>query len=190
MKKIWLLILSMTLIALSGCGLDKTKPYQMKSFTFTNQNGKAFGSESLKGKVWVANFIFTNCDTVCPPMTANMAALQKRLRAEDLPVELVSFSVDPAVDTPNKLKKYIAGFTEDESNWQMLTGYTQEQIETFGREEFQTLIQKPESSNQVIHNTNFYLVNQHGEIVEEYSFTLGAHSDDMIKDIKKTLSNS
>lgn len=188
MKKLWLLILSMTLITLSGCSLDKTKPYQMKTFTFTNQNGTAFGSENLKGKVWIANFIFTNCDTVCPPMTTNMAALQKRLKAEDLSVELVSFSVDPTADTPEKLKSYMSKFTKDQSNWQMLTGYTQEQIETFGREEFQTLIQKPDSSDQVIHNTNFYLVNRNGEIVNEYSFTLGTHSDDMIQDVRKTLS--
>ncbi|HEY9576539.1 MAG TPA: SCO family protein, partial [Pseudobacillus sp.] len=183
MKKTWLLLFSVALVILTACGLNETKSYQMKPFTFTNQNGKAFSNEELKGKVWIANFIFTSCDTVCPPMTANMAALQKRLKSENLPVELVSFSVDPAVDTPEKLKKYIANFTKDESNWQLLTGYTQEQIEVFGREEFQTLIQKPESSDQVIHNTNFYLVNQSGEIVNEYSFTLGTHSDDIIKDV-------
>ncbi|OCA91745.1 SCO family protein [Pseudobacillus wudalianchiensis] len=189
MRKNPLLILGIILVILSACSLNETKPYQMKPFTFTNQNGKPFGSENLKGKVWIANFIFTNCDTVCPPMTANMAALQKRLKAEHLPVDLVSFSVDPAVDTPEKLKKYLANFTEDESNWQMLTGYTQEQIEAFGREAFQTLVQKPASSDQVIHNTNFYLVNQNGEIINEYSFTAGTHSDDIMKDVKKVLGN-
>ncbi|KZR59762.1 SCO family protein [Pseudobacillus badius] len=188
MKKTWLLALSIALIILSACGLTEPKPYQMKPFTFTDHNNKAFGSKELKGKVWVANFIFTSCDTVCPPMTANMAELQKRLKDENLPAELVSFSVDPAVDTPEKLKKYMAAFTEDDSNWHMLTGYTQEQIETFGREEFQTLIQKPESSDQVIHNTNFYLVDQNGEIVNEYSFNLNSHSEDIIKDVKKALS--
>lgn len=188
MKKIGLLIIS-ALWILSACSSTETKPYQLQPFTFINQNEQAFGSKELKGKVWLANFIFTSCDTVCPPMTANMAALQKRLKKEGLSVELVSFSVDPAVDTPAKLKSYMDNFTKDESNWNMLTGYTQEEIEKFGREEFQTLIQKPESSDQVIHNTNFYLVDRNGKIVNEYSFASGTHSDDIVKDVKQALSN-
>ncbi|KAB7704204.1 redoxin domain-containing protein [Bacillus aerolatus] len=189
MKKIWLLLLSVSFAILSACSLNETKPYEMASFTFTNQNGKAFEIENLKGKVWMADFIFTSCDTVCPPMTANMAALQRKFKEEDIHIELVSISVDPTVDTPEKLKAYIGKFTEDESNWNMLTGYSQEEIEVFAREEFQTLIQKPTSSDQVIHSTNFYLINQNGEIVKEYSFTLGAHNDEIIKDVKQLASN-
>ncbi|MFK2825423.1 SCO family protein [Bacillus sp. B190/17] len=188
MRKTRLLMLNTAFILLSACGLTEVKPYQMQSFTFMNQNEQSFGTDNLKGKVWIANFIFTNCDTVCPPMTANMAALQKKLKEENIGVELVSFSVDPAADTPRKLKTYIANFTEDESNWNMLTGYTQQEIEWFGREEFQTLIQKPKSSDQVIHNTNLYLVNKDGEIVNEYIFTSGTNSEEIINDVKKLVS--
>ncbi|WP_219914242.1 SCO family protein, partial [Bacillus paranthracis] len=47
--------------------------WDLETFQFTNQDGKPFGTKDLKGKVWVADFMFTNCQTVCPPMTANMA---------------------------------------------------------------------------------------------------------------------
>ncbi|WP_094777216.1 SCO family protein [Domibacillus aminovorans] len=182
-----IMILVMVLISgfLSACNFNGNEPYQMKSFTFTNQHGQDFGVEDLKGKVWIADFIFTSCETVCPPMTANMAALQKKLKSEDIPVEFVSISVDPSVDTPEKLREFMKKFTEDDSNWNMLTGYSQQEIEKFAREEFQTLIQKPESSDQVIHGTNFYLINQNGEIINDYSFTLGDDFKEIIADVKK-----
>lgn len=186
MKKTIVVFIFMTLIV-SGCGLGKEKEYQMKSFTFTNQNGENFGTEQLKDKVWIADFIFTSCETVCPPMTAGMAALQKQLKEENLDVQLVSISVDPDVDTPEKLKEFMQKFSKDESNWNMLTGFSQKEIETFAREEFQSLVQKPESSDQVIHGTNFYLVNRHGEIVDDYSFTQGKQFQELISDVKKQL---
>ena len=91
-----------------------------------------------------------------------MADLQKKFKEEGIQVEFVSFTVDPTVDSPEVLKEYIHQFTDDETNWHILTGYTQEEIEVFAREQFQTIVQKPSSSNQVIHGTNFYLINQQG----------------------------
>ncbi|USK34561.1 SCO family protein [Bacillus sp. F19] len=187
MKKTMFLLLILICVLLSACQFNDEKPYQMKSFTYTNQDGEAFGTDDLKGKVWIADFIFTSCETVCPPMTANMAALQKDLKEEELTVELVSISVDPSVDTPEKLQAFMQRFTEDESNWNMLTGYSQEEIEKFARDEFQTLVQKPSSSDQVIHGTNFYLINKNGEIVNDYSFTHGNHFKKIIADVKKQM---
>lgn len=181
------LFIVLSLGFLSACNLNGNESYQMKSFTFINQKGQDFGVEDLNGKVWIADFIFTSCETVCPPMTANMASLQKKFKSEDIPVEFVSMSVDPAVDTPDKLKSFMGKFTEDDSNWNMLTGYSQQEIEEFARDEFQTLIQKPESSDQVIHGTNFYLINQNGEIVNDYSFTQGDVFEKIIADVKKQL---
>lgn len=187
MKKTALILMIFSCVIQSACQFNDERPYQMKSFTYTNQDEQAFGTNDLKGKVWIADFIFTSCETVCPPMTANMAALQKELKAEDLPVELVSISVDPAIDTPVKLKSYMQKFTKDDSNWNMLTGYSQKEIEKFARDEFQTLVQKPEASDQVIHGTNFYLINKNGEIVNDYSFTHGNHFKKLIADVKKQL---
>ena len=183
MKKILLLLISCCLL-LSACKSNKEAIFQMEPFSYTDQNGQSFGSENLKGKVWIADFIFTNCDTVCPPMTASMAALQKELTNQNLDVVLVSFSVDPTIDTPDVLKKYMGKFTTNSSNWHMLTGYKQAEIEAFAREEFQTLIQKPSSSDQVIHSTSFYLINQQGEVVNSYGFQQ-SHFEEMIAAIKQ-----
>jgi protein SCO1/2 len=184
MKKTCLILLTLCFLFVTACGKNNVATYQMQSFTFTDQNGQPFGVENLKGKVWIANFIFTNCETVCPPMTASMAALREEIKKENIQVEFVSFSVDPTVDMPEVLKKYLEKFTVDYSNWHLLTGYDQTEIETFAREEFQTLIQKPKSSNQVIHSTSFYLIDQNGKVVNNYEFQK-SHFNDIIKDIKK-----
>ena len=68
-------------VFLSSCGtskIDNPLNYDVQSFSFQNQDGKAVTLESLKGQVWVADFIFTNCETICPPMTSHMAELQNK----------------------------------------------------------------------------------------------------------------
>ena len=157
-------------LMLTGCNFYQEEGPIIQPFEFTNQHGEPFGSDQLAGKVWVADFIFTNCETVCPPMTIAMADLQEELKSQGLEVELVSFSVDPAVDTPEALKAYVENFTEDQSNWHLLTGYAQEEIEEFALEEFQTLVHKPSETDQVLHGVNFYVVNPEGMLIDEFSF--------------------
>lgn len=118
-------------------------------------------------------------------MTVEMAQLQEKLHEEGIDMEFVSFTVDPLVDSPDVLKKYLQDFTEDDSNWHALTGYSQEAIETFAREQFQTMVQKPASSSQVIHGTNFYLIDKNGALVNEYNYISNSYVKEMIKDIKK-----
>lgn len=88
------------------------------AFTMTDQNSKQVTNGDLRGKVWVANFIFTRCSGVCPVMTGKMYQLQEALKD----VSLVSFSVDPEYDRPDKLKAYAGIALADESRWHFLTG--------------------------------------------------------------------
>ncbi|MRX71880.1 redoxin domain-containing protein [Bacillus lacus] len=173
------------LLCLSACAPGTSSGYHMQEFTFKNQKGEDFGTDQLKGKTWIADFIFTNCETVCPPMTANMAFLQSKLQEAGIEAEFVSFSVDPQTDSPQVLSDYQQKFSGNPENWNMLTGYTQKEIETFAREAFQTLVQKPQSSDQVIHSTNFYLIGPDGKILRSYSFTEGIYAEKIIKEIKK-----
>src|SRR5690625_7542927 len=79
--------------------------------------------EDLNGSWWVADFVFTNCTTVCLPMSTNMSALQDKLAEENIDVQLVSFSVDPDYDQPEVLREYAEDYEADLSNWTFLTGY-------------------------------------------------------------------
>ncbi|MGO4888479.1 SCO family protein [Anaerobacillus sp. MEB173] len=135
-------------------------------FSYTNQHGEPFGSEDLAGQYWIANMIFTNCNTVCPPMTINMARLQEMLRDSGLSeVQLVSFSVDPANDTPASLKEFGEKLNADFSNWNFLTGYEQEEFADMAYETFMTIVENEPDSDQVQHGTSFYLIDPTGLVV-------------------------
>lgn len=160
-------------ILLSSCGgqevIQNQLNWSLEDFEYTNQFGEPFGKKDLQGKVWIANFIFTNCNTVCPPITANMARLQRLIDKEGLDnVALVSYSVDPEVDTPEILQKFASKFTENQKNWYFLTGYVQEHIEQFAKENFRFFIQKIEGQDQVSHGTDLFLIDQSGTIVKSY----------------------
>ncbi|ENQ3106366.1 protein SCO1/2 [Bacillus sp. 491mf] len=169
----------------SGSKLRKPLNWDVESFQYINQNGEKFGTKDLKGKVWVADLVFTNCQTVCPPMTANLAKLQKMAKEEKLDVQFVSFSVDPEVDTPEKLKAFVQKFTDDTKNWNLLTGYSQNDIKKFAEKNFKTLADKPDNSDQVMHGTQFYLVDQNGKVMKEYSGIKNTPYDDILRDIKR-----
>lgn len=171
------------LITACGQGIKNPLNWEISNFTFKNQEGKDFGLTDLKGNVWIADFIFTNCTTVCLPMMSNMAELQGKLKGEGLNIELVSFSVDPEVDTPKVLKEYAKNYNADLSSWNLLTGYSQKTIEDFALKNFRTVAQKPDTSNQVIHGTSFYLIDTEGKVVKEYS-GLEFPIDEIIKDVK------
>lgn len=92
------------------------------TFSLASQRGDTFGSTELQGRVWIANFMFTSCPSSCPRLTRHMARVQARLRNEGARLRLVSFSVDPSVDTPDRLRTYGAQYGVDPGIWSLLTG--------------------------------------------------------------------
>jgi protein SCO1/2 len=117
------------LLALSaGCarrGADAGGPLPKLgavTFALTDHDAQPFGADRLTGKVWAAAFMFTRCPTVCPVMTARMAHVQKLARERDVPLSLLSFSVDPAHDTPEVLRAFARERGLDTSDWVFLTG--------------------------------------------------------------------
>lgn len=169
-RTLWISTLLLFSLLLAGCGQAIEDPlnWEIEDFTFTNQENEEFGLSDLKGEVWVADFVFTNCTTVCLPMTSNMVDLQKQFKEEGLDVKIVSFSVDPTVDTPEILKSYAENYGADLSSWNLLTGYSPEDIDQFAMKNFQVLARKPENTDQVIHGTSFYLVDQNGVVMKDY----------------------
>ncbi|MFD2044808.1 SCO family protein [Ornithinibacillus salinisoli] len=155
-------------------------------FEFTTQDNETLKLEDLEGKWWIADLIFTNCTTVCSPMTTNMANLQEKMKAEEIDVELVSFSVDPDHDTPEVLKEYAAKHNADLGNWSFLTGYDFQTIKELSIKSFQSsLLEAPEGSDQLTHGTSFYLVNPEGEVIKKYKGTFSEETDLIIDDLKK-----
>jgi protein SCO1/2 len=91
-------------------------------FDLTDENGRPFGSGDLDGKVWVASFIFTRCATICPRITSRMAEVQRRTQQLAPALHLVSFSVDPEYDTPERLRDYARSHHASPRLWSFLTG--------------------------------------------------------------------
>ena len=100
--------------------LTETVAVSVPDFSLTNQQGEPLGLSDMAGKIWVADFIFTNCPTICPAMTQEMARLQSEFVAD--PVYFVSFSVDPERDTPRVLSRYASAYGADDRRWHFLTG--------------------------------------------------------------------
>ena len=175
MKKswFWISIMLFTLL-LSGCSNYKFKgniELELEDFTATDHRGEEITLDDLKGEPWLAMFIFTNCDTICTPMTYNMADIQKRLVEEGLEqYKIVAFSVDPVRDTPEVLTEYLSFYPiEDESKWHLLTGYDQKWVEQFAYDNFRTFVKMPEKGDQIVHANTFYLVDENGVAVKNYT---------------------
>jgi protein SCO1/2 len=156
---------------------------QLPAFEFTDQDGKPFGSAQLDGGLWVANFIFTSCPTVCPAFTAQMKGLQGRLPDGGQRPLLVSFSVDPETDTPPVLKDYAARHGADSAGWRFLTGPT-ETIRSIVVEGFKTSIEPdPSRVGNILHGSHFVLVDEQMRLRGYYGAQDPDAHDRLLEDI-------
>lgn len=174
-------------VALSGCG-QKPRPLavygEIPDFVLTAQTGEEFRSGSLKGKVWVADFIFTNCTGPCPRMSSQMRQVQRA--ANDLPdVRLVSFTVDPARDTPEVLAAYARRFRAEPDRWYFLTG-PREILHQLKREAFKL----GEVDGSLNHSTYFVLVDQQSRVRGYYGTSEGKSLQQLVADVKRLLEES
>src|SRR5699024_94599 len=182
----WVFTLLLFVIFLSACGdqYNGDFSYKVQDFTFTNQDGEKVSKSDLEGEFWVADFIFTNCTTVCPPMTSNMASLQDQLKEAGLEdVKLVSFSVDPKNDKPKTLKKYAKQRGGTFENWDLLTGYDFETIKEFSVKSFKSAVEQLPDSDQVMHGTSFFLVTPEGNAIKNYDGRKAANMEKIVEDI-------
>jgi len=133
-------------------------------FTLTERSGEKVPLNDLKGKVWIADFIFTNCGGSCPIMSSTMANFQEQLK-DVKNILLVSFSVDPERDTPEVLRQYAELYKASPSRWLFLTG-DKNKIGYLTREGFHLAIAADSSSavEPIIHSTMFVLVDREGVI--------------------------
>ena len=146
-----------------------TKFYPLPEFSLTDQADKTVTLADLKGKVWVADFIFTNCGGTCPMMTDKMRKLQERLPAE---IRMVSITVDPDRDTPKALAAYAAEHGATRERWLFLTGDKQSLYDLCVKG-FKLPLDESggTAAEPIAHSTRFVLVDKQGEIRGYYSGT-------------------
>lgn len=159
-------------------------------FSFLDQNGKVFTQNDVKGKVFVAEYFFTTCGTICPKMNMQMQRVHKAYRSNDK-LEILSFTVNPEVDTVEQMKRYAAEHGADSKQWHFLTG-NKEQLYDLARKSFFVL--KPaEAENQgdvgsdFIHTNNFVLVDEKMRIRGYYDGTSEEEVSKLIHDIDHLL---
>lgn len=182
--------IAILMVVLVACG-GKPKPndydWKVAAFEATDQDGQPFNTEQMKGKVWLVNFAFTSCNTVCPPMTFNLTQIQDKLKENGIQdVHILSFSVDPTIDSPEKIKKFLGKYKADITHWRFVTGYDQAAIESYSRETFKSHVQKVEGDDQVNHPTSIFLVDQEGTVLTRYN-GLEPQEDKILEDVKSLL---
>ena len=155
---------------------------QLPDFSLTDQRGVPFALSDLQDKVWVADFIFTSCGTICPPMTVEMARLQDEFAAADL--HFVSFSVDPERDTPEVLTRYADYYGADGGRWSFLTGQ-KEAIYQLAHEGFN--LATGHRGSEILHSTRFVLVDQNQQVRGYYDSRSKAHLQQLRQDMQTLL---
>jgi cytochrome oxidase Cu insertion factor (SCO1/SenC/PrrC family) len=119
-----LFLVFVVLAAGVGCqsGASKDEGTKLPAFVLTDQNGADFGSSDLEDEIWVANFFFSHCKTICPQVLGAMRVLMDHAEREGYPIRLVSITVDPDNDDPKTLKILAEKMKADPARWRFLTG--------------------------------------------------------------------
>jgi protein SCO1 len=148
------------LLGLAGCAPREELPIigNVPEFQMVSQDGKVFDSRALAGHVWVADFIFTNCPGPCLRMSSQMHRVQSET-ASVPDIRLLSFSVDPARDTPPVLAAFASKYQPDAARWFFLTGKP-ETLQMLSRETFKL----GDVDGTMNHSTRFALVDKRGRI--------------------------
>ena len=133
------------------------------NFSFTNQDGKTITNKDYENKVFVVEFFFTNCPTICPKMNKNMVKIQNTF-SENKHFGIVSFSIDPKRDTPEQLKKYALEKGATMKNWHFLTGEL-DSIYKLSNKGFKLYAgENPEAEGGFEHSGLFALIDKNGFI--------------------------
>ena len=159
------------------------KYHKIKDFSLLNQNGHKITQEDYNNKIYVADFFFTTCPTICPIMTENMGYLQNKL-IDNPEILLVSFSVTPEIDSVQQLKKYAIEKNVIDSKWNLLTGDRKE-IYDLARKSY--LVAKNDGDGgkyDMIHTENFVLVDKEKRIRGFYDGTNQLEMDKLLNDIR------
>ena len=159
-----------------------SKYHTIADFSFTNQNGKTITQKDYEGKVYVADFFFTTCGSICPKMTTNLSDVQKAF-ANNPKVKLLSFTVFPETDNVPVLKAYAKKNQVNDAKWNLVTGDKKE-IYTLARKSYLAVkLGKPNELYDMVHTENFVLVDTKKRVRGFYDGTNKEDIKRLIEDI-------
>lgn len=168
--------------------VDSTIQYQKKyhkiaDFSLINQNGETITQDDYKDKIYVADFFFTTCQTICPIMTKNMHEVQKAFIADN-DVKMLSHTVTPEIDTVAQLKRYAQEKGVNASKWNLVTG-DKKQIYELARKSYLAVKDDGDGGPfDMIHTENFMLIDKERQIRGYYDGTDPKEIERLIEDIK------
>ena len=158
------------------------KYHKISDFSLTNQNGDTITQDYYENKIYIADFFFTTCPTICPIMTKNMFEVQQKTLKQN--VLLVSYSVTPEIDSIAQLKKYALENKVNDNKWNLLTG-DKKQIYELARKSY--LVAKNDGDGgkyDMIHTENFVLIDKEKRIRGYYDGTNKEDIDKLLSDVK------
>ena len=146
-----------------------SKYHKISDFELINQNGETITQEYYKNKIYVADFFFTTCQSICPIMTKNMLELQEQLK-NDKEILLLSHTVTPEIDSVQQLKKYALENRIDDDKWNLVTG-EKKQIYELARKSYLAVEDSEFGNFDMIHTENFMLIDKKRQIRGFYDGT-------------------
>ncbi|MFM1934689.1 MAG: hypothetical protein RL360_1570 [Bacteroidota bacterium] len=157
--------------------------HQIPSFRFLNQDSVFVSEKDVKGKVYVADFFFTTCPTICPKMKTQMLRIYERYKDRD-EVRIISHSIDPDFDTQNVLKDYAARLQVKAPKWNLLTG-NKAAIYQLGQKSYMVSAQEdPNEAGGFVHSGAFILVDKNRHVRGIYDGTVEAEVNHLLEDME------
>jgi len=155
--------------------------HKIADFKLINQNGEIVTQQNYKDKIYVADFFFTTCATICPIMTKNMVAIQEKIK-NDKDIMLLSHSVTPEIDTVAQLKRYAKKKGVIDRKWNLVTG-DKEQIYTLARKSYLAVKSDGLGDYGMVHTENFMLIDKERRIRGFYDGTKDEDIEKLLEDI-------
>lgn len=161
----------------------KSKYHTVSDFSLTNQNGNTITEKDYEDKIYVVDFFFTRCETICPIMTDNMAKIQKEY-LDNPEIMLLSLSVTPELDNVSVLRKYATEKGVIDSKWNVTTGI-KKHIYDLARKSYFAVVEQGDGGLQdFIHTPNFILIDKKKQIRGIYDGTNNEEIERLINDLK------
>lgn len=159
-----------------------SKYHKVANFKLINQNGDTITQENYKNKIYIADFFFTTCQTICPIMTSHMVDIQNEILNDD-DVMLLSHSVTPEIDSVAQLKRYAKKKGVVDSKWNLVTG-DRKQIYDLARKSYLVVEDDGMGNLGMVHTENFALIDKKRQIRGVYSGIRKSAIDSLLSDLE------